>query len=76
MSTSEIFSNDFSKIIRSLDPNKAHGQDEIFFRMIKLLFLQSRNHWRLFLELFPKEWKKANIVPVHEKNYKKLIKHY
>ena len=24
----------------------------------------------------PKEWKKANIVPVHEKNYKQLIKNY
>ena len=25
---------------------------------------------------FPKEWKKANIVPVHKKNYKQLIKNY
>ena len=26
--------------------------------------------------MFPKEWKKANIVPVHKKNYKQLIKNY
>ena len=27
-------------------------------------------------ECFPKEWKKANIVPVHKKHDRQLIKHY
>ena len=27
-------------------------------------------------ECFPKEWKKANIVPVHKKHDKQLIKNY
>ena len=27
-------------------------------------------------QYFPKEWKKANIVPVHKKNDKQLIKNY
>ena len=27
-------------------------------------------------QYFPKKWKKANIVPVHKKNDKQLIKNY
>ena len=36
LSTFEIYSGDFVKIIRLLDPNKAHGHDEISILMIKL----------------------------------------
>ena len=36
LSTFEISPGDVVKIIRLLDPNKAHGQDEISILMIKL----------------------------------------
>ena len=36
LSTFEIYSGDIVKIIRSLDPNKAHGHDEISICMIKI----------------------------------------
>ena len=73
MSTFEIFSGVIVKIIRSLDPNKAHGHDEISIRTIKIcaslilkpLAILFRNC--LEIECFPKEWKKANTVPVHKK---------
>ena len=35
LSTFEIWSVDIVKIIKSFDPNKAHGHDEISIRMIK-----------------------------------------
>ena len=58
------------------------GHDEITIRMIKMcasaiakpLPILFRNY--LGSECFPKEWKKANIVPVHKKHDKQLIKNY
>ena len=74
--------DDIVKIIRSLDLNKAHGHDEISIRKIKLcassiskpLHLIFRNC--LETESFLKEWKKANIIPVHKKGDKQLITNY
>ena len=71
--TFDICSIDIVKIIRSLNPNKAHGQDEISICMMKIcasliskpLAILFRNS--LASECFPKEWEKANIVPVHKK---------
>ena len=71
LSTFEFCPGDFVKIIKSLDPNKAHWQDEITILMIKicvssiakgLVILFRKCHES---ECFPKEWKKGNIVPVH-----------
>ena len=82
LSSLEFCVDDIVKIIRSLDQNKAHGHDEISIRMIKLcassiskpLHLIFRNC--LETESFPKEWKKANIIPVHKKGDKQLITNY
>ena len=71
-STFPICSGDIVKIIRSLDPNKAYGLDEISIRVIKKcissiskpLVILFRNC--LKSECFPKECKKSNIVPVHK----------
>ena len=73
LSTFEFCIDDIINIIKSLDPNKAHGHNEISIRMIKLcassiakpLSILFRNCFQN--ECFPKEWKKANIVPVHKK---------
>ena len=73
LSTLKFCTDDIVKIIKSLDPNKAHGHDEISIRMIKLcatpiskpLSILFRNCFEN--QCFPNEWKKANIVPVHKK---------
>ena len=46
LSTFEICSGDIVKIIRSLNPNKAHGYDKISIRMIKICASSISNHWR------------------------------
>ena len=82
LSNFQICSGNIVKIIRSLHPNKAHGYDEISIRMIKIcassiskpLAILFRNC--LESEYFPKEWKKGNIVLVHKKHDKQLIKNY
>ena len=78
----EFCVDDIVKIIRSLEQNKAHGHDEISIRMIKLctfsiskpLHLIFRNC--LETESFPKERKKASIIPVRKKGDKQLITNY
>ena len=65
--------NSVQIIIKSLDPNKTDRHDEISIRIIKLcnssigkpLSILFRNCFKN--ECFPKEQKKANIVPVHKK---------
>ena len=65
------------KIIRSLNPNKAHGWDEISIRMIKLSDVALVTPLKITLTnclrrgVFPEIWKCANVVPVHKKNEKK-----
>ena len=69
-------------IIKSLNPNKAHGWDEISVRMIKLsdvsLVLPLKIIFTNCLRrgLFPEIWKYANVVPVHKKNEKNLKENY
>ena len=72
-----IFSIDkIGNIIRGLDPNKVHGQDKISFRMFITCgnsickSLQITCQKCLNLRLFPLEWKKGNIVPIHKKGDK------
>ena len=70
------------KIIRSLNPNKAHGWDEIYVRMIKLSDTALVAPLKLVFEHclrcggFPQQWKHANVVPVHKKNEKNLKGNY
>ena len=71
-----------TKIIKSLDPNKAHGHDGISIHMLKLCVSSiSKPLFLLFVhslknKCFPNEWKKANIVPIHKKGDKQLIQNY
>ena len=62
-----------AKIIKNLNPNKAHGFDMISIRILKicgdsilkpleLIFKSSLENGK-----FPIKWKKANVVPVHKK---------
>ena len=62
--------------------NKAHGWDQLSIRMIKacgnsislplkLIFKSMINEG-----VFPEDWKKSNVVPIHKKESKNLIKNY
>ena len=73
LSTFEICSDDIVKIISSLDPNKSHRYDEISIRTIKMYASSTSKPLAILLRnyfesgCFSKEWKKADIVPVHKK---------
>ena len=70
------------KIIGSLNPNKAHGWDEISVRMIKVcdsaLVVPLKITFMSCLRdgTFPNIWKRANVVPVHKKNEKNVKRNY
>ncbi len=70
------------KLIRSLDPNKAHGWDGISVRMIRICDFSIVTPLKIIFQnclengVFPKIWKKGNIVPIHKKSSKQLIKNY
>ena len=73
---------DISQIINNLDSNKAHGHDEISIRMLKICGSSVCRPLQIIYKScldrgkFPQEWKKANVVPVHKKNDKQLVKNY
>ena len=62
--------------------NKAHGWDHLSIRMIKAcgnsISLPLKLMFKSMINevVFPKDWKKSNVVPVHKKESKNLIKSY
>ena len=74
--------DDIAKIIQNLDPNKAHGHDQIIIRMLKICGktickpLECICRECLNTGLFPLEWKKTNLVPVYKKGDKQCLKNY
>ena len=64
------------KIIQSLNPKKAHGCDDISIRMIRLCDNSLLLPLKLIFEsckaqgVFPKIWKQAHVVPIH--NYRPI----
>ena len=69
------------KIIRALNPRKAHGYGDIFIRMIKIcdklllkpLVILSKSSSKSCH--YPDIWKRYNI-PVHKENDKQLVINY
>ena len=82
LSSFQIESDQILKLICSLDINKSHGFDQISARMLKMcdssivlpLLIIFNNSLRE--GLFPSQWKKANITPIHKKSNKNDIKNY
>ena len=87
LTQSRLSSLDFSedeilKIIRALNIHKTHGHDDISIRMIKIcdksllkpLIILFQNSTKS--SHYPDNWKKSNIIPVHKKNDKQLVKNY
>ena len=69
-------------LFANLNVNKAHGWDEVSIHMIKICDdslvkpLMNIFNFSLFSEKFPSNWKKGNIVPIHKKGDKGIIKNY
>ena len=74
------FSHDkISKVIQNLNPNKAHGRDNISIRIVKVcgptIYKPLEIIFNQCLEtgVFPSELKKGNIVTIHKKRNKKML---
>ena len=73
LSTISFTKDGIAKIIKNLNPNKAHGFDMISIRMLKACGESILKPLELIFKSciesgkFPIEWKKANVVPVHKK---------
>ena len=69
-----------AKIIQNLDPNKAHGHDNISIRIIcgSSMYKPLEMIFKQCIEtgVFPSEWKKASIVPIHKKGDKQTLENY
>ena len=74
--------NDILLILKSLDSTKAHGCDNLLVRMIKICDDSITIPPKIIFDkslkngVFPEIWKRANIVPVHKKEDKSLVKNY
>ena len=82
LSSTKINDDDILKIIAKLDPNNAHGHDKISIRMIQIFSTSICKPLRLIFNycidngICPCEWKKANVVPIHKKSDKQILKNY
>ena len=70
------------KNINKLDSNKAHGDDLISIRMLKSCNKSICKPLSIIFKscltegIFPFEWKKANVVPIHKKTDQQCVKNY
>ena len=82
LSSFDFSEDDIMKVIQKLDPNKAHGQDNISIRMIKIcgksICIPLRKIFEECLRTgtFILEWKKGNVVPIFKKGDKQIYKNY
>ena len=73
LSTISFTIDDITKIINNFNPNKAHGFDMISIHKLKICGDLILKPFELIFKSsiesgkFPIEWKKANVVQVHEK---------
>ena len=82
LSMVKFVNNDILKIIQNLNPNKTHGHDKISIRMLKLCDDSLCRPSELIFKdcltngIFPSDWKKGSIVPVHKKDDKQCLNNY
>ena len=82
LSSIQFEDQDIPKIIRSLNYNKAHGYDDIFIRLLKICNSSIVRPLSIIFKnclqtgTFPNNWKKSNVVPIHEKVDKQLLQNY
>ena len=74
-----VTENDIIAIIKTY-PNKAHGFNNIYIKMIKIFSQSLTLPLKIIFKhsikkgKFPEIWKKANVVPVHKREDKILVK--
>ena len=74
--------DDIKCIIKTLNPKKAHGWDEISIRMIKMASDNIAKPISIIYTncinkgIFPDKWKRANVIPIHKKDKKNIVKNY
>ena len=79
LSTVTFSARDIGKIIQNLDSNKTDGHDNLSIRMLKIcgdsicVPLEMIFKQAIFAGVFPSEWKKGNILPIHKKGDKQNI---
>ena len=72
LSSIDVKESNILNILESLDANKAHGHDDVSIRMLKLSQKSILKPFKLIFEnclrtrLFPDQWKKGNVVPIHK----------
>ena len=82
LSTVRFSENYILKVIRKLDPRKAHGHDEINTRLLKLsdkaIYKPFHIIFTSCLEtgVFPIHWKKANFAPINKNESKQSFKNH
>ena len=78
----DIVCGKISKLINGLNLHKAHGHDGISIQMVKLCNVTITKPLSIIYKnyrqqgVFPDEWKKGNIIPVHKKNSKQIVDNY
>ena len=71
---------DIKNITNKFDANKAHDDDMISIRMLKLCDKSICKPLSIIFKscltqgIFPSEWKKANVVPIHKKTTSSVLK--
>ena len=74
--------DDIAKIIQNLTSGKVQGHDNISIRMLKICGSAIYKLLAIIFKqcvdkgIFPSEWKKGNIVPIHKKGDKQTLKNY
>ena len=82
ISSVSFSSNHIARIIRDLDPNNVHGHDMISISMLKICCASISKPLEIIFKSciekgqFPNERKKANVVPVHKKGDKQVLRNY
>ena len=77
-----VSNKDILSVINSLHSSKSHEYDNASVRMAKIYSDSVTLPFIVIFEeslkkgIFPEIWKKANVVPVHKKEDKTLIKNY
>ena len=74
LSDVDFLVEDIKNIIKKLDSNKAHSDDMISIRLLKLCDQSICKPLSIIFKsclsqrIFPSEWRKGNAVPIHEKH--------
>ena len=82
LNTINFTKNDILDVRRNLDSSKAHGHDQISIRMVQICDKAICKPLHLIFSsciesgIFPTEWKKANVVPIHKRDDKQNVKNY